>query len=87
MSQNNTVTKEQIDTIMDNSDYEVFHAVFGKQCIVVAQLPNGFTVIGESACVDPENYDEQIGLDLAMKRIESKIWELEGYKLQSELSK
>lgn len=86
MSQN-TVTKAQIDNIMDNSEYEVFHAVFGKQCIVVAQLPNGFTVIGESACVDPANYDELIGLNLAMERIENKIWELEGYKLQSELSK
>lgn len=87
MSQANSITKEQIDTIMDNSNYEVFHAVFGKQCIVVAQLPNGFTVIGESACVDPENYDPNIGFELALKRIESKIWELEGYKLQSELSK
>lgn len=87
MSQVNSITKEQIGAIMDNSDYEVFHAVFGRQCIVVAQLPNGFTLIGESACVDPKNYDEQIGLDLAMERIESKIWELEGYKLQSELSK
>ncbi|WP_413373313.1 Gp49 family protein [Paenibacillus taichungensis] len=82
----NTVTKEQVQEIMENSEFEVFHKVFGKQCIVVAKLPNGFTVVGESACVDPSNYDETIGANIARSRIENKIWELEGYKLQNTLS-
>lgn len=81
----NTVTKDQIVGILTNSEYKVFHRVFGKQCIVVAQLPNGFTIVGESACVDPANYDEEIGYKLAVERIESKLWELEGYKLQNQL--
>lgn len=82
----NTVTKEQVQEIMENSEFEVFHKVFGKQCIVVAKLPNGFTVVGESACVDPSNYVESIGEEIAKKRIENRIWELEGYKLQNTLS-
>jgi len=82
----NTVTNEQIQGILDNSEYHVTHSIFGKQCIVVAKLPNGFTVVGESACVDPANYDEQIGFDLAKKRIESRLWELEGYALQKKLT-
>lgn len=82
----NTVTKEQVDKIMENSKYEVFHRVFDKQCIVVAKLPNGFTVVGESACVDPNNYIESIGEEIAKKRIENKVWELEGYKLQNTLN-
>ncbi|MCQ2009253.1 Gp49 family protein [Sporolactobacillus sp. STSJ-5] len=82
----NKVTQEQINKIMNESEYKVFHRIFGKQCLVVAKLPNGFTIVGESACVDPKNYDEQIGEDLAKKRIEDKIWELEGYKLQCSLS-
>lgn len=82
----NTVTKEQVQEIMENSVFEVFHKVFGKQCIVVAKLPNGFTVVGESACVDPSNYVESIGEEIAKKRIENRIWELEGYKLQNTLS-
>ena len=81
----NTVTQAQINEILEKSEKEVFHAVFGKQCIVVVKLPNGFTIVGESACVDPANYDSQIGYDLAMKRIETKLWELEGYKLQTEV--
>lgn len=86
MSQNK-VTEEQVDAILAASEFSVQHAVFGKQCIVVALLPNGFTVVGESACVDPANYIEELGYKLALNRIKTKVWELEGYKLQSELSK
>jgi len=78
-----TVTQEQIDEILFNSEMKEFHRIFGKQCIVVALLPNGFTIVGESACVDPNNYDEIIGYDLAVKDIEKQLWMLEGYLLQS----
>lgn len=81
----NRVTLEQVEGILEASEFEVFHKVFDKQCIVVAKLPNGFTIVGESACVDPANYDEQIGFDIAKGRIKNKIWELEGYKLQNQL--
>ncbi|WP_312129714.1 Gp49 family protein [Lysinibacillus capsici] len=81
----NTVTQEQIDNIIEQSSFEVFHRVHEKQCLVVAKLPNGFTVVGESACVDPANYDEQIGYDLAVKHIKNRLWELEGYALQNKL--
>lgn len=81
-----TVTKAQVDEILNNSEFEVFHKVFGKQCLVVAKLPNGFTVVGESACVDASNYDEEIGFNIVKSRIENRIWELEGYKLQNSLS-
>ena len=78
-----TVTQEQITNIMDNAEYQVFHRVFGKQCIVAAKLENGFTIVGESACVDPDIYQEDIGEELAKKQIENKLWELEGYLLQN----
>ena len=81
----NKVTQEQINNILDNSDYKIFHRVFDKQCVVVALLPNGFTLVGESACVDPNNYDETIGYDLAMKDIEKQLWMLEGYLLQQKM--
>ncbi|WP_416730295.1 Gp49 family protein [Fictibacillus sp. JL2B1089] len=79
----NKVTAEQIEGIMQASEFEVFHRVFDKQCLVVAKLPNGFTVVGESACVDPDNYVEEIGEKIAKDRIKNRIWELEGYALQN----
>lgn len=82
----NKVQKKDIEAMLDAAEYEVFHKVFGKQCVVVAKLENGFTITGESACVDPANYDELIGFELAVEKIKEKLWELEGYKLQCKLA-
>lgn len=52
-----------------------------------AFLPNGFQVgYGESACVDPNNYNKAEGEKYAKERCvvqaTNKIWELEGYLLK-----
>lgn len=52
-------------------------------CVLV--LRNGFTVTGESACASPENFDPQIGRDIAFKNAREKIWLLEGYRLKQRL--
>ena len=54
----------------------------GKCVICEITLQNGFTVRGESACVSPENFDQEIGNDIAFKNARDKIWQLEGYLLQ-----
>lgn len=79
-----TLTDEYIDEIIDNSDISV-STVFDKCTVVVCKLPNGFVITESSACVSPENYDKEIGIEICMNRIRDKIWELEGYKLQCEL--
>jgi Phage protein (N4 Gp49/phage Sf6 gene 66) family len=48
-------------------------------------LRNGFTVIGESACASPENFDADIGQRLAYDNARNKIWALEGYLLRERL--
>jgi hypothetical protein len=52
-------------------------------CVLV--LRNGFTVTGESACASPENFDPQIGRDIARKNAREKIWPLAGYALKERL--
>jgi hypothetical protein len=52
-----------------------------------AFLPNGFQVsYGESACVDPANFNQAAGERYAKERAEynatNKLWELEGYLLK-----
>jgi Phage protein (N4 Gp49/phage Sf6 gene 66) family len=44
-------------------------------------LDNGFSVRGESACVDPANYDKQIGEALAYTNAYGKLWPLFGFLL------
>jgi hypothetical protein len=77
-----SVTKEHITKIMESSTFTV-DTVFDKCTIVSCKLPNGFVIVESSACVSPENYDEKIGANICMDKIENKIWELEGYLLQA----
>lgn len=75
------ITEEYIKDIMENSEFEVC-TVFGKCTMVACRLPNGFVVTESSACVNPEDYDENIGFDNCYKKIMDKVWELEAYRLQ-----
>ncbi|WP_021028642.1 Gp49 family protein [Comamonas sp. B-9] len=52
----------------------------------VLQLKNGFTVTGESACVSPENFDAQIGRDIARANAIEKMWLLLGFRLADKLA-
>ena len=52
-------------------------------CILV--LKNGFTIVGESACASPENYDAEIGRRLAYADAKKKVWPLMGYALRDHL--
>lgn len=71
--------------ILDSIESEEVHSIGKKTTVVVLTLKNGFEVVGTSACVDPANYDEKIGAEYARKRALDKVWELEGYRLQSAL--
>lgn len=52
-------------------------------CVLV--LKNGFTVTGESACVSPENFDAEIGQNIARKKAIDKVYEVMGYALREKL--
>ena len=66
---------------MENSEFEI-HTVFDKCTVVSCRLPNGFVIVESSACVSPENYDEDMGAEICFDKIADKILELEGYRLQ-----
>ena len=57
----------------------------GKTMICELTLQNGFTVRGESSCVDPANFKEDLGQQYSREAAVEKIWELEGYLLQENL--
>lgn len=54
-------------------------------CVLV--LKNGFTVTGESACANPENFDIGLGRKIARANAVNKVWPLMGYELRTKLSK
>lgn len=54
-------------------------------CTIVTK--NGFTFVGTSGCVDPRNYDEQRGRELAREKAIELMWPAMGYELKQRLYK
>ena len=78
------ITPAMIDAIIVAEQYYVFPGTTLTVCCL--HLANGFTVTGESACASPENFNEEIGRELAKKQARDKIWALEGYALRNKLN-
>lgn len=53
-----------------------------KTTLVKAELTTGFVQYETSSCVDPKNYDENIGRDISIKVMENKLWFALGFILQ-----
>ena len=73
------VTKEAINDRILKADYLVLPETTVTICSIT--MRNGFSFRGESACVDPRNFDKEIGKELAYKDAFGKIWAFEGYLL------
>ena len=54
-----------------------------KVTVVRAVLRNGFELVESSACVSKENYSEELGARICMKKIKDKVWFLLGFLLQT----
>ena len=79
-----SVSEEQIEEIMKESKF-IVTSVFDKCTIVSCKLPNGFVLVESSACIDPQNYNQKMGVEICMNRIKEKLFEMEAYRLQQEL--
>lgn len=77
------VTPAVIAEVIKASAYYVFPGTMVTVCCLT--LENGFNVTGESACASPENFDENIGKQIAFENAKQKIWALEGYLLKQKL--
>ena len=76
------MVSEAIDPRID-PQYHVFPGTTVTVCCL--SLRNGFTVIGESACASPDNFDAELGRKIAFDNAKNQIWKLEGYALRNVL--
>ena len=77
------LTPADIDQAIVSEDYHRFpHTVVTVCCLT---LHNGFNVVGESAPVSAENFDEEVGRKVAREKAREKIWSLQGYLLKQRL--
>ncbi len=87
MTVQNKVGYTHIESMIGSLDYKLVHVGDGKTTGCYSYLPNGFQVAyGDSACVDPANFDKGLGEKYAKERCvvasSNKLWELEGYLLK-----
>ena len=76
------LTPDIIDSLIKEKS---FHRLTSKLTVCVITLQNGFELTGESSCVSPANYNQQIGEDVAFTNARDKIWPLAGYALKQKL--
>ena len=77
-SDGSLVTPEMVNSMISELD----GSQIGTQTALVhGHLANGFEVTETSACVDPANYDQEIGNQLAEEKIVSQVWSYLGFVL------
>jgi hypothetical protein len=68
--------------VADECDVADFHR-FPDTTVTVCclQLKNGFTVIGKSACANPDNFDPELGKELAFDDALQKVYTFIAFRL------
>ena len=80
----NSVTINDIENEIIKETYHVFEGTTVTVCLLT--LKNGYHVIGHSACVDPKNFNKELGEKIAKEQAVDKCWELLGFRLRDQLS-
>lgn len=73
------VTIEDIENEIVKEDFHVFPGTTMTVCCLTLQ--NGCSIIGEASCVNPENFDAEMGRKISREKAKAKIWPLLGFRL------
>lgn len=79
------ISPKRIKEIISESKESVWEP-FPGITIVAWQLPNGFVISDQSGCIDPDDYNREIGIDIARNHLEDKVWHLYGFMRKQEFS-
>lgn len=77
------VRPHDLDELISTEQYHVFEGTTVTVCCLT--LENGFSVIGTSAAASTQNFNAELGRNIARAEARDKIWELEGYLLRQRL--
>lgn len=79
----NSINEEFMKSQIANVEY---HQLSGTTITIsVITLKSGFTVTGESACVDPNKFNAEIGNKIAYENAFDKLWQLFGFELKQKI--
>ena len=75
---NDAVTAELVREIMENSEIDI-DTIDETTTVVKCVLPNNYTIIETSSCINAYEYSEEIGANKCLRKIEAQVWELLGF--------
>lgn len=75
----NKVSREMVEAAIIGETYTVLPD--GRTTVCQLTLDNGFTVDGQSACVDPANFNAELGNKYARERAFDEAWKMLGFRL------
>lgn len=65
---------------LENQIAKIEYQRFGETgMLAIFILQNGYTVTGESGCIDPAIFNEEIGKQIAYDNAFDKLWQILGY--------
>lgn len=79
----NKITPEFLQSEITDIEYR---RLTGTMTHCTITVKNGFTFTGESACVDPDNYDQELGEHYALEAAKEKMWVPYGFLLKQQLA-
>jgi len=73
------LTLEDIEFLIEKEEYQKMGQ---KTTVCLLTLKSGFEIVTSSSCVDPNNYNHDLGQIYSRQRAIDKLWELAGYNQQ-----
>ena len=80
MQKEDTISQSDVDNFI--SKVEAIK-MGDKTTVVQATFKNGFSMVSGSSCVEPKNFDMEIGKQCCMEKIKDHVWGFLGFLLQS----
>ena len=69
------IKAEELESLINCVNYKVDKAL----TICVLELTSGYKVVGHSSCLNPEDFNQEIGEKLSYDSAFDQLWELEVY--------
>lgn len=71
------LTPQYLESLIVKEQYHLFDETNVTVCCLTLQ--NGFSVVGESACLPTTDFKEDVGREVARENAFDQLWKLEGY--------
>lgn len=75
----NTITRDDVLRFIRDIDAQTIN---DKTALVDSKLITNYNIVETSSCVDPKNYDLELGKKYATEKVVNKVWDYLGFVLQ-----